>query len=227
MKMDLKKLGIALLALCPAAILAQEEVTDPVEQYANLLREIRGLEAYNALVQRQIQTQQQDLVDLQSATAGVPDLERQLPPLLIQMVDGLDAFVRVDMPFLTDERRDRVANLYLQIEDAAIPDTQKLRRILEAWAIEVEYGGAFHTESGEVLIDGVMRNVDFVILGRVGLLAQTADDEAITLAWDHTNSQWLQLGSEHRNAVRQAIRMARSQVAPDLILLPTVPPEQP
>ena len=225
MKMEVKKLGIALIALCPVVLFAQDEATDPVEEYANLLRDIRGLEAYNALVERQIQTQQQDLTNLQSATEGVPDLERQLPPLLIEMIDGLDAFVELDIPFLTEEREERVANLYLQVEDSTIPDAQKLRRILEAWAIEVEYGGAFHTDSGEVSIDGVMRNVDFVILGRVGLLAQTADDEALTLAWDHANTQWLQLGSEHRNAVRQAIRMARSQIAPDLILLPTVPPE--
>ena len=59
-----------------------------------------------------------------------------------------------------------------------------------------------------------------------GLLAQTNDDEALTLAWDHANGQWLQLGSEHRNPVGQAIRMARSQIAPDLLLLPTSPPER-
>jgi hypothetical protein len=77
------------------------------------------------------------------------------------------------------------------------------------------------------MIDGVARNVDFVIRGRLGLLAQTSDDDAITLAWDHPNAQWIELGSEYRNSVRQAIRMARSQIAPDIILLPVVPPEQP
>lgn len=226
MRMHLKKLGIALIALCPIAVVAQDAAVDPVEQYAEVLRDTRGLMAYNALVRRQLQMQQRDLQDLQAAIVAVPDLERQLPPLLLNMVDGLDNFVDVDLPFLVEERQDRVANLSLMIESPDVPDAQKLRRILEAWSIEVEYGSAFHTEAGKVLIDGAERDVDYVILGRVGLLAQTSDDEALTLAWDHANSQWLQLGSEHRNPVRLAIRMARSQIAPDLLLLPTSPPER-
>jgi hypothetical protein len=229
--MHLKKLGIALVALCPIAVVAQDAAVDPapvdpVEQYASVLRETRGLVAYNALVRRQLQMQQQDLLNLQAAILAVPDLERQLPPLLINMVDGLEDFVDLDLPFLVEERQDRVADLSLMIEDPDVADGQKLRRILDAWSIEVEFGSAFHTETGQVLIDGAEREVDYVILGRVGLLAQTNDEEALTLAWDHANGQWLTLGSEHRNPVRQAIRMARSQVAPDLLLLPTSPPER-
>lgn len=226
MRMHLKKLGIALIALCPIAVVAQDAAVDPAEQYADVLRETRGLMAYNALVRRQLQMQQRDLQNLQGAIVSVPDLERQLAPLLINMVNGLEEFVDLDLPFLVDERQDRVANLALMIESPEIPDSQKLRRILEAWSIEVEYGSAFQTEAGTVVIDGAEREVDYVILGRVGLLAQTNDDEALTLAWDHANSQWLQLGSEHRNQVRLAIRMARSQVAPDLLLLPVSPPER-
>jgi hypothetical protein len=224
--MDLKKLGIALLALGPAVSFAQDAGSDPVAEYETLLRDIRGLEAYNALLQRQIQTQQQDLVDLQGAITQVPDLERQLPPLLINMVDGLDEFVELDLPFLQQERADRIANLKLLIENPDVSDSQKLRRVLEAWSIEVEYGSTFMTEQGQVSIDGAERAVDFVIMGRAGLLFQTADEDAITGAWDHENTQWIILGSEHRNPVRQAIRMARNQIAPDLLLLP-VSPAQP
>jgi hypothetical protein len=224
--MDLKKLGIALLALSPALSFAQDADSDAVAEYETLLRDIRGLEAYNALLQRQIQTQQQDLVDLQGAITQVPDLERQLPPLLINMVDGLDEFVERDLPFLQQERADRIANLKLLIENPDVSDSQKLRRVLEAWSIEVEYGSAFMTEQGQVNIDGADRAVDFVIMGRVGLLFQTADDDALTGAWDHENNEWIPLGSEHRNPVRQAIRMARNQIAPDLLLLP-ISPAQP
>jgi len=222
MKMDLKKLGIFLISLGPAVSLAQ----DPVAEYEALLREIHGLEQYNALLQRQIQTQQADVADLQAAIGQVPELERQLPPLLISMVDGLDEFVELDLPFLQEERAERIANLYNLIEDPDATDPQKLRRVLEAWSIEVEFGNAFQTEQGEVTIDGVERAVDFVIMGRIGLLFQTSDDEAVTGAWDHENKQWLILGTEHRNPVRQAIRMARNQIAPDLLLLPVVAPQQ-
>lgn len=223
MKMDWKKLGIALIAISPVTALAQQ-AADPVAEYEMLLRDIRGLQARNALVQRQIQQQVQDLANLQAAIQNVPDLENQLPPLLITMVDGLDQFVELDLPFLEEERQDRIANLYLLIEND-ISDSQKLRRVLEAWSIEVEYGSLFHTEQHLVsLPDGTERNADIVILGRIGVLFQTADDEALTGAWDQENREWVVLGSEYRNPIRTAIRMARNQVAPDLTLLPVPAP---
>lgn len=226
MKMDWKTLGITLIAICPVATaLAQDAATDPATEYGTLLRDIRGLEARNALVQRQIQAQEKDLADLRAAIEQVPNLENQLPPLLITMVDGLKEFVNLDLPFLVDERQQRVADRYYDIENPDMSDAQKLRRVLEAWSIEAEYGGQFHTEQHPVTLpDGTERNADIVILGRIGLMFQTADEDAITGAWDKQNKEWVVLGSEYRNPVRQAIRMARNQIAPDLLLLPVPPP---
>jgi Protein of unknown function (DUF3450) len=224
MKMDWNKLVVALIATCPVVALAQDTPADPVAEYEQLLRDISGLQARNALVRRQIQQQEQELADLRGAIEQVPELENQLPPLLISMVDGLEQFVDLDLPFLEQERDDRVANLRLFIEDN-ISDAQKLRRILEAWSIEVEYGNSFQTEQHPVTLpDGSERNADIVVLGRIGLMFQSADDEAITGLWDAESKEWVILGSEHRNPVRTAIRMARNQVAPDLTLLPVPAP---
>jgi hypothetical protein len=220
--MDRITLAIALIAVCPVTALAQNEAA--VAEYEMLLRETRGLQARNALVQRQIAMQEQNLAQLQASIQAVPNLENQLPPLLIRMIDGLDQFVELDLPFLQEERSERVANLYSVVE-SEISDAQKLRRVLEGWAIEGEYGTAFHTEQRLVpLPDGTERNADIVILGRIGLMFQTADEEAITGAWDHANGQWVILGSEYRNPVRTAVRMARNQVAPNLTLLPVPAP---
>jgi len=222
-------LGITLISLCSIGAFAQEPAADaaqdPVAEYESLLRDIRGLELYNALLGRQIEAQRIKLADVQTAIEGVPELEVQLPPLLIRMTDGLREFIERDTPFLTQRRQDMVAGLYRDIESADYNDAFKLRRILEAWSIEVEYGGNYNTDQGEVEIDGTPRNVDFVIIGRVGLLFQTSDDDAITGAWDPRTESWVILGSEHRNPVRQVIRMSRNQIAPDLVLLPTLPPQ--
>ena len=229
-----RTLGLALIALAPFCVGAQEPVdqadpaaqaVDPVEEYSRLLREIRGLELYNALRSRQLRTQEQELSNVQTAIEGVPALRVQLPPLLIRMVDGLAEFIEHDVPFLTDARNERLQNLYTLIEDPDLNDAIKLSRVLEAWSLEAEYGGEYQTDEGEVMVDGVPRNADFVVLGRSGLLFQTADADAITGAWDPRINEWVVLGSEHRNPVRQAIRMTRSQIAPDLLLLPTVPPQ--
>ena len=44
MSMYAKKLGIALVALFPLIAAAQNGAQDPVAEYENLLREIRGLQ---------------------------------------------------------------------------------------------------------------------------------------------------------------------------------------
>lgn len=227
MRMNARTLGIALIALAPMTGFAQPAADQEaaLAEYEALLRDIRGLQLYNALLQRQIEAQGTELTQVQQAIADVPELERQLPPLLIEMVDGLEAFIERDVPFLTGERNERVADLYSLIEDPDTNNAAKLRQILESWLIEVQYGGELLTEEGTVEIDGSERNVDFLIIGRVGLIYQTADDEAITGAWDYRSNQWVELGGEHRNQVRQAIRMALNQIAPELVLLPTVPPQ--
>lgn len=212
-------------AVSPLVAAAQSD-SDPVAQYEEVLKQTDGLIVYNDLVTRQLEAQQQELADLQAAIAQVPTLERQVPALLDRMVDGLEEFIRLDVPFYPQERAEGLAELRATLERADVTDADKVRRVLEAWQIEVEYGTNFTTYVGQLEIDGNTREVDFLQVGRIALLYQTTDEEAITGAWDHATKMWVPLGTEHRNSVRQALRMARNQIAPELVLLPVAPPEQ-
>jgi hypothetical protein len=206
--------------------LAQAQGGDAaVAAYDQLLKEVEGLEVYNDLLQRQIEAQAREIVEFQEAIVLVPELERQVPPLLLRMVTSLEDFVERDLPFLSEERADRVADLQLLVERSDVTNAEKFRRILEAWQIETEYGSAYTAYRGQVDIGGISREADFLQVGRIGLLYQTTDDAADTAAWDVRNGGWLPLGIEHRNSIRVALRMANNQVAPDLVLLPLSPPE--
>ena len=211
--------------VAPGLVLAQGGNSGPTAEYEVVLRQTAGLEVYNALVERQISAQQQDVADMRTAIEEVPNLELQAPGLLGRMVDGLEEFIRLDLPFYADRRADGLAELRLVLERADVSDADKFRRVLEAWQIEIEYGNTLTTYPGQVTIEGNARAVDFLQVGRIALLFQTTDDDAITGAWDHGNKTWVTLGSEHRNSVRQALRMARSQIAPELVLLPISAPE--
>ena len=66
------------------------------------------------------------------------------------------------------------------------------------------------------------RSVDFLRFGRIALLCQTQDGSE-TGIWDPkagTKGDWVVLSNEYRNPVRQGLRIARKQVAPDMLHLP-------
>lgn len=200
------------------------QAASPVEEYRQLLRQISALEVYNSLLQRQITNQEEQLTNIQQASEGVPDLERQIPPLLMRMVNGLDEFVALDLPFYREERENRVAELQTMLEDSSVSLAQKMRRVLEAYQIEVEYGRTVEAYQGQLELDSGTRQVNFLKLGRIALLYQTVDESGESGIWDPEAGEWTALGGQHRNSVRQALRMARNQVAPELVLLPLWPP---
>lgn len=215
-----KRLTAAVLLLIPGFALAQE----PVEQYDQLIREIDALAVYNDLLQTQIANQASELEAIQTAIGRVPDLERQIPPLLTRMINGLEEFIELDIPFRADERTERVAELQLLVEDSNINNAEKMRRILEAYQIENEFGREVEAYLGELQVAGGVREVSFLKIGRIAWIYQTNDEDAVSGIWNHETRTWDPLGNQHRNSIRQALRMARNQVAPDLVLVPLTPP---
>ena len=205
--------------------LAQASGDDALATYDAVLRQLSGVVIYNELRQRQIDNQLQEIEEIRASLQQVPDIEQQIPPLLVRMVEGLEDFIALDLPFLSPERANGLAELQTVMESPDVSDADKMRRVLDAWAIENEYGRSVAAYQAQLDVDGSgnLRTVDLLRIGRIALIYQTTDDDADTGAWDPARNDWVALGNEHRNSVRQAVRMARSQIAPEVALVP-VPP---
>ena len=141
------------------------------------------------------------------------------------MVDGLERFVELDVPFLIEERTLRVANNRALLERADVTSAEKFRVVMEAWQIENDYARTISTYTDELEIDGVTREVDVLQVGRVALMYQTPDG-AQSGSWDQRTRQWVPVGNEYRNPIRRGISLALNQLAPTLLLLPMAPPEE-
>ena len=202
-----------------------DETRDTVEEYRSVMKEVDGLIVYNTLLDRQIADQEQELSNLRTSIDSVTDIERQILPLLTRMIDGLDRFVALDVPFLAEERRERVVSLRDLLGRADVTAAEKFRVVMEAWQIENDYGRTIFAYTGELEIGGTNREVDFLQVGRVSLVYQTPDG-VNSGVWDQNNRQWVVLGSEFRNSIRQGLRLARNQIGPDLLLLPIAAPEE-
>ena len=195
------------------------------EEYRAILKEIEGLRVYNTLLDRQIADQETELSNLRTSIDQVQVIERQILPLLTRMVDGLERFVELDVPFLIEERTLRVANNRALLERADVTSAEKFRVVMEAWQIENDYARTISTYTDELEIDGVTREVDVLQVGRVALMYQTPDG-AQSGSWDQRTRQWVPVGNEYRNPIRRGISLALNQLAPTLLLLPMAPPEE-
>ena len=202
-----------------------DQTRDLTEEYRSVMKEVDGLVVYNTLLDRQIADQNQELDNLRTSIDSVTVIERQILPLLTRMIEGLERFVALDMPFLEQERTARVATLQTLLGRADVTAAEKFRVVMEAWQIENEFGRTIEAYTGELEIGGTNREVDFLRVGRVALLYQTPDG-VNSGAWDQANRQWVGVGNEFRNAIRQGLRLARGQVGPDLLLLPIAAPEE-
>ncbi|MHA7834270.1 MAG: DUF3450 family protein, partial [Algiphilus sp.] len=78
------------------------------QEYRAVLRENEGLRAYNRQIERQIELQEEELGRLNESYAQATTVDRQTLPLMLRMVDTLERFVEADLPFLPEERAERI-----------------------------------------------------------------------------------------------------------------------
>ncbi len=202
-----------------------DETSSLLSDYKTVNKEIDGLKIYNQRLDIQIQNQSVRMQELDEAIAQVTVIQRQMTPLILRMIEGLEQFVELDMPFHEQERSDRIAFLKANVDRSDISTSEKFRQVLEAFKIENEYGRKIDTYKDEIQIEGMdqEREVDILRVGRIALLFQSTDKD-VTGAW--TDGAWKPLDSgEYRNAVSEGIRIAKKQASIDILNLPIAAPE--
>tara|TARA_Y100001934_G_scaffold283497_1_gene403756 strand:- start:4080 stop:4856 length:777 start_codon:yes stop_codon:yes gene_type:complete len=200
-----------------------EETRKLLSEYKTVLKEIEGLRVYNRQLQRQINNQETEMAKLANSIDQVTLIERQITPLMLRMIDGLDQFVGLDLPFLLDERSDRIERLREMMERADVQASEKFSQILRAYQIENEYGRTMEAYGDTINVGGTELKADVLKVGRVALVYQTPDGE-VTGRWDASNNEWVELGDEYTTPVRNGIRMARKQLSVDMLSLPVQVP---
>ncbi|MGI9591960.1 MAG: DUF3450 domain-containing protein [Myxococcota bacterium] len=200
-----------------------DEISSETEQifsrFSNALRQADSTRVYNSQMRQLITSQEAELASLADQIDRVEVVGRSVTPLMLRMIEGLEAFVKLDVPFLMDERLARIAELRQLMTRADVSKSEQFRQILEAYQIEIEYGRLIEAYRSTLDRDGKKITVDFLRFGRIALIYQTLDGSEAGV-WDQANRQWEPLDSSYRSAIREGLRIARKQAAPDLIRLP-------
>ncbi len=202
----------------------RDRTQDAAGRYAQAMADADSLERYNKQLDAQVKSQETEMASIERQLMEIETTTREVQPLMQQMVETLDQFVKLDVPFLLDERTARVQNLKDMMARADVTISEKYRRILEAYQIELEYGRTLDAYSGRLGTGADARTVEFVRLGRVSLMYRTLDGSEVGY-WDADQKKWVPDAS-YRDDIQQALRVARGQGAKELLTVPVPAPKE-
>jgi hypothetical protein len=196
-----------------------------IDQYESHLKLVEGLRMYNNMLAKQLEGQTEEIGILRNSIADVAIVERQILPLMSRMIDGLEQFIELDVPFLLKERRERVAKLRELLLRADVTVAEKSRRVLEAYQIENDYGRTIEAYKDKLALTDASFDADFLRIGRVALMYRIVGNEDVGF-WDVESQAWVELdGVPWRRYIEQGLKIARQEIAPELISV-AINPEQ-
>lgn len=206
---------------------SQKKVESLDDAYQGLLQhyrathgEIDQLKLYNKQMSAIVENQQAEIVKIDKQIRDIEFTEQGILPLMSQMLNSLEQFNQLDLPFLQKERDTRLSKLRQLMTRADITISEKYRRVLEAFQIEVEYGRTLETYR-EKADDNIV--YDYLRIGRTALYRLTLSADT-AWAWNKTSSDWVALDSSLLRDVRKAQDVARQTAAPELLTLPLIAP---
>ncbi|NKC20909.1 DUF3450 family protein [Pseudoalteromonas sp. S4498] len=196
-----------------------DDMQSRLQKFKTLNKEIDGLSVYNAQLEKQIKNQLEEMTAINTSMDQVSVIERQITPLMMRMITGLKQFVELDVPFLPKERAERITQLTNLMDRADISSSEKFRRVLEAYQVEVDYGRTIEAYTSLLDVNGQEREVDFLRIGRLELLYVTKDGSQAGF-WNKDSNAFDVLPDTNISQINKGIRIARKQLAPDMLTLP-------
>ena len=206
--------------------LTQEQIVKLDEQtrillaeYQSTSKEYDSLKLYNDQVQKIINSQIDEIESILIKIDELDQTNQRIVPFMLRMIDGLENFIQLDLPFLLDERTDRLNNLKVTMDRGDISTSEKFRLIIEAYKTELEYGRTIEAYRDNILIDDVETSADFLRIGRIALTYLTVDGSKGGY-WDTNSQSWEKASSSIKRSTADALKVASKQAPPALIKIP-------
>lgn len=196
-----------------------DETTDMLAEYRDTLRQTQSLRAYNDQLENLVDSQKSELDSIKLQLKNIETTQRDIVPLMLKMIDVLEQFVSLDVPFLQEERHNRIVALKTMMGRADVSLSEKYRRIMEAYQVETEYGRTIEAYQAELRQQDDGRTVDLLRIGRVSLYYLTLDGMEAGM-WNQQTQQWQTLPDNYLQPITDGLKVARKQLPPDLLVLP-------
>ncbi len=194
-----------------------DEARALLEKYRAQLWKAQQLQLYVRQLEATIEQQELRRAELKAQLERLDRTRQELVPMLVRMVDGLEQFVGLDLPFLLEERRGRIERLRRMLADPETPVSEQYRRVFEAYQVEADYGRSLEAWRGA--LEGSAQIVDYLRIGRMAWYYISLDGKA-AWQWQRGSQRWQAVPTQHVRAIRKGLQVASEQAAPELLPLP-------
>lgn len=190
-----------------------------LEEYRSLRESTEYQEAYTRELELLDASQKERIESLKRQIAQARITRQRILPMMRSMADSLEKFVVLDLPFHQEQRIGAVLQLKRRLDNPGLSVSARFRLLLEAYQLEQDYNATVEAWRGPLALAGEDLSVEYLRVGRTALYYQSLD-RARCGYWDRDTQDWVALEPVHNRALFQAIRVAHSQMAPQLLELP-------
>jgi len=199
-----------------------DERSDLVREFRTIVQRKDAAQLFERQQEKVVESQVREIASLEEQLGRVDEITAVMVPMMLDMIDDLEAFIEADLPFRIDERRQRIANLKSVLSRADVVPAEQYRLIIDAYQRELEVGNTVSSWTDQVLIDESPTDVDMFRYGRVSLVYLTRDDRKAA-RWDRETRSWVKLDSSYNQQIRTAIRAADDLIQPEILFGPVQP----
>ncbi len=196
-----------------------DQRSDMVGEFRTNLQRTQAAQLYARQQEKVVESQRRELESLTEQLGRVDEITAQTTPMLLDMITDLEAFVKADLPFKSEERTQRIEDLRAAMENPQVPIVEQYRLIIEAYKSEMEYGRTIQTWPQEIDIDGSPVMVDMFLYGRVALVYMSPDRK-YAARYDRASSAWVPVESKFKEDIAKAIKVAKGTTTPSVLYAP-------
>lgn len=188
-------------------------------RYQELESQIQTMKTRKDRLSDKLDLRRQKVNGMEQTIVESDRVKKELQSTLESIAARLDRFVENDLPFLEDERSQRIKALKACLIDPDVPLAEKTRRTFEALQVELDYGRRLETSEETVDIDNREMAVDVLRVGRLSLFCRTADGST-TGRYVPAQKNWQLLGEKYDSAISEAMEVAAQRSPVKMINLP-------
>jgi hypothetical protein len=170
-------------------------------------------------LQESIRSAHKRIAEKDNQLADIEQLRNRIEPFLQESVQALNKQLDEDLPFLPEERHQRMARLDELLTDPNVAISEKYRKVMEAWLVEAEYGSTIEVYQQTITLDQNQMLVNILRLGRISLFYQTLDQVHCGF-FDVSAGAWQPLPAPYSRSIGAAIDIGTKKKPAELLSLP-------